>query len=371
MSRLAKIVFLSLGAIVFTSFAQAQEVRWTHYGVRPLGMGNAFVAVADDYNALFYNPAGLARLKSWDGELFNPTVEVSQNMLSFIDKAGDLSGGGMDSTVAMLDLLEEQSGKVQHFGIGLTPHLIFNGFGFGIGLEMAGTMMFTRYPSVAIDLGPRLIAPISYARNFLEDRLSVGMSLKFVMRGGVNHEFSIQDIEAFSSKSDNATGPKLDDFVEGGSGVGADVGILFTPIKTMEPTLGLSITDLGGTPYEKIDVSGEAVRAPAARLPSVNVGLSVKPIQTTGTYLMTTMDVHSANQPFSFSKKFNVGLEYGVGSVLKLQTGLHQGYLSAGMQVDVGLLNLKLVTYTEELGVSAGAASLPDRRYAFQFKLLI
>ena len=39
------------------------EHRWTQYGLRPLAMGNAYVAVADDYNALFYNPAGLARIK--------------------------------------------------------------------------------------------------------------------------------------------------------------------------------------------------------------------------------------------------------------------------------------------------------------------
>jgi hypothetical protein len=31
-------------------------------GIRPLGMGNAFVAVADDRNALSYNPAGLAHV---------------------------------------------------------------------------------------------------------------------------------------------------------------------------------------------------------------------------------------------------------------------------------------------------------------------
>ncbi len=34
-------------------------------GARPLGMGRAFVAVADDMNAMFLNPAGLGSLKSW------------------------------------------------------------------------------------------------------------------------------------------------------------------------------------------------------------------------------------------------------------------------------------------------------------------
>ncbi len=370
MSGLAKLILFSLVIELMAGAAIAQEVKWTHYGLRPLGMGNAYVAVADDFNALFYNPAGLARLKAWDGELLNPHFEASQHMLSFIDKATSLAGGGSDSVSTTLDLLEEQSGKIQHFAIGLTPHLIFKGFGIGLGLEMAGTMVFQRYPSVYLDVGPRLIAPISYARNFLEDRLSIGMSVKFLLRGGVNHDFSIQDIEAFNNKS-GSEGPKLEDYVEGGSALGADFGLLFTPIKTMEPTLGISIADVGGTAYEKFDIDGSAVRAPESRLPSVNVGFSLKPLQTGRSYLLASMDVHSVNQPFSFSKKFNVGVEYGFGSILKLQTGLHQGYLTGGIQIDVGLLNLRMITYAEELGVAAGEASMADRRYALQFKLLI
>jgi S-layer homology domain len=35
-------------------------------GARPLGMGKAFVAVSDDVNAMFLNPAGLGGLKSWE-----------------------------------------------------------------------------------------------------------------------------------------------------------------------------------------------------------------------------------------------------------------------------------------------------------------
>lgn len=33
-------------------------------GARPAALGGAFTALADDQNALFYNPAGLARLDS-------------------------------------------------------------------------------------------------------------------------------------------------------------------------------------------------------------------------------------------------------------------------------------------------------------------
>ena len=138
----------------------------------------------------------------------------------------------------------------------------------------------------------------------------------------------------------------------------------------MEPTLGISITDLGGTSFEKFDVSGEAkLWTPDIVLPSVNVGISAKPIKTGSNYLLAAVDMHAINQPVSFSKKFNLGVEWGWGDLFKVQGGLHQGYLTAGFQFDVGLLNVRFATYGEELGPVAGA--IEDRRFVVQFKLLI
>ena len=48
----------------------------TGVGARALGMGNAFTAVADDYTALFWNPAGLA-------QLYHNEVSVGISNLSF------------------------------------------------------------------------------------------------------------------------------------------------------------------------------------------------------------------------------------------------------------------------------------------------
>ncbi|MGE0171821.1 MAG: hypothetical protein AB7T49_03515 [Oligoflexales bacterium] len=374
MTRLALRVIraYSLLFLFHSVSSQAAEARWTMYGLRPLAMGNAFVAVADDFNALFYNPAGLARLKEWDGELLNPTLAVSKNTTSFVKDAQSLSSGGKDSTEQTLALFEEQTGKSQYFSVGLTPHLIFPHFGLAIGAEVVGSLVFHRYPSVDFEAGPRVILPIAYAHNFLENRLSIGVGVKYRLRGGVNHEFSIQDMEAFSNNKDeegDSEGPQIDDYVEGGTGYGADVGMLFTPTDDMEPTLGVSITDIGGTPYKKFNVQGKALGVPEAVPPSLNIGMSIKPIKMERMYVLTSLDVHSVNLPYSFSKKFNLGTEIGLGSILKVQAGLHQGYLSGGLQLDVGLLNLRAVSYSEELGTVAG--QVEDRRYAVQLKLLI
>ncbi len=48
--------------IIFVTFSNA-EFNDLGCGARPLGMGSAFVALADDINAIYYNPAGLVRLQ--------------------------------------------------------------------------------------------------------------------------------------------------------------------------------------------------------------------------------------------------------------------------------------------------------------------
>ena len=83
----------------------AEELRWTHFGVRPLGMGNAFVGQADDFNALYYNPAGLAWLKTWTFEVLALRGEVSANTTNAISDISSFAKSGSGSTDATIDLI--------------------------------------------------------------------------------------------------------------------------------------------------------------------------------------------------------------------------------------------------------------------------
>jgi len=53
------------------------------FGVRPMGMGNAFSALADDINALFVNPAGLASLNHVQATSFSGKFLNEVNYFSF------------------------------------------------------------------------------------------------------------------------------------------------------------------------------------------------------------------------------------------------------------------------------------------------
>jgi hypothetical protein len=372
-------VLAILQSLLFTRGADAEELRWTQFGLRPLGMGNAYVAVADDYNALFYNPAGLARLKEWDGEFLNPTVEASDTAINLVQDAMKLASAKKSSTAEILDEFQKKTGKINHISLYLTPHLIFKNFGMALGLELEVlTLVVHSDIDIEVKTGPRLIAPISYAHNFFEDKLSVGGTVKLLARAGVDNSFNIQTISAFASKSkstetgDTSKTTDLSDFVEGGYGIGFDTGILFTPIKTMEPTLGVSVTDIGGSVYTKFDVSGTAVGAPDSRLPSVNTGISLKPIQGERSYVLVAADADSINQPVHYSQKLNFGTEWGYGKIIKVQAGLKAGYATAGFQFDVPLLTLRFATYTvDHAPVVATHDDLTERRFLVQLKLLI
>lgn len=358
------------------SNASDSSYQWTHYGIRPLGMGNAFTSVADDYNAVFYNPAGLATLEDWSLELINPIVSVSKNTVTTANSVMKLASGsstaksGTSAVQSVLDIFSDLSGRPQHLQLGLSPHFVMQGFGLGIGLNLGGSLTVHREISADVDAGLDVIVPISAARKFRDGRVSVGASVKPVMTMGVDREFSLADITAFTKKSDsNSSGNvKLSDYVQSGQGVGVDVGVLLRSDEKSDTTLGFAVLDLGGTPYKATNNAGRPKPRPA----TTNFGISSKFFKSDDTHLLATMDVQNISSSSHFSKKVQFGSEFSYGKVIKLQAGLHQGEFCGGIQLDAWLLKLRFATYAEQLGPVAGDhPDFVDRRYVAQLKMFL
>lgn len=64
---------------------------------RALGMGNAFVAVADDVNAIYYNPAGLANLLTWEATFSYSKLYMGISNLDESFIAAGIPLGGLGS----------------------------------------------------------------------------------------------------------------------------------------------------------------------------------------------------------------------------------------------------------------------------------
>ncbi|MDR1952288.1 MAG: hypothetical protein LBQ37_02090 [Elusimicrobiota bacterium] len=88
-----KLVLTLLAFVFSTSAAFAvsynnNEDRIMVWGIRPMGMGGAFTAVADDENAVFYNPAGISQRQSWLLQILSVDIAVNTET---IDAYNDIS----------------------------------------------------------------------------------------------------------------------------------------------------------------------------------------------------------------------------------------------------------------------------------------
>lgn len=95
-------LLIGVAILAYPSLVGAAGFKFDGSGVRPLSMGGAFVAIADDANAPYYNPAGLANLtcreetfthgQGFDGIIKTNYIAVVQQHVgfSYLGQGGDL-----------------------------------------------------------------------------------------------------------------------------------------------------------------------------------------------------------------------------------------------------------------------------------------
>jgi hypothetical protein len=111
--------------LFFSVQAFGSETSTLNSSVRALGMGDAFTAVADNEAAMFYNPAGLARVRGLNLKIFD--VGAGASGVETFNKVKDLEGG---SGQGFADALNSLYGD--HLWTGLGGEAFFTMPMFGI-----------------------------------------------------------------------------------------------------------------------------------------------------------------------------------------------------------------------------------------------
>jgi hypothetical protein len=95
-----KYILLLSAVLLVSSVSFAAE----NMGARPIGMGGAFVAVADDANAIFENPAGIGSLRGEHAIISNKISDGQYTIIAGVEETpiGNL-GVGYISTSAVID----------------------------------------------------------------------------------------------------------------------------------------------------------------------------------------------------------------------------------------------------------------------------
>ncbi|RYZ76257.1 MAG: hypothetical protein EOP06_31510, partial [Proteobacteria bacterium] len=261
-----QLVVLIAGALVTANFcvleARAADgvsfrIHHQYQSMRALGMGDAFVAVANDYSALFYNPAGLARRT--DGEV-NLSLDVGatpkiQDISNQFKDAQNSSTNESAKQQAIIDVINKNAGNTYGLRV-MGPSGVWVRPNWGMAVLPADV-------SVQMDLhnqvGPAINATVfadttiayGYARDFdwlPDSRLSLGITGKVINRGYFSRPVTAMEAAV------NSSIVSQDDLLEGYT-VDADIGTLWTPnipaegilswLALAKPTFGAVIRNVG------------------------------------------------------------------------------------------------------------------------------
>lgn len=352
--RLGLFVFLGL-SLVSSAESGAQQLQQLVRLPRTMAMGGAGVGLADQEDALFNNPAGLAGMDERRFKLVSAGLEGS------LDAYGAFSNSLSAFSNFSLGTLNEFMGKDIVTRAGQTTTLLLPSFALAYLVDFQGVINQYSLSNPNFDLGYQTTHGIqvgtawtfkSGRRPTSEFRLGIAGKILW-RRGGF---YNIQTSGFLQAASDGKA--YLDQLVGGfGMGFGGDLGVQF--INRLNPktqiSLGASVLDIGDTRFA----------SPQANRQLMNVGLGVGYKQKTDLGMVSfAMDLRNLNRDVPLAKQLHFGGEIDLPA-LKFQAGFNQLNYTWGAVFDVWVLQISAVSTAEEIGVAKGQNT--SRRYMLLF----
>lgn len=367
MKRIGLFLLLAFSlSIPWRLWAQTTTIPTEHpsvyKGVRPVGMGNAFVAMpGQDENSLFYNPASINDFpKAYHFRFISPVVDFSPGSIGLVGDLFDLSDN--------IDAQATDAGKITTFRDFVNQHtgqfesiqaripvvtVLHKWFGVSILADSRTTISFRNraYTNVEIMSRSDMGAVIGSAYNLkdwlkIDENFQVGLNLKILHRYSINEIVTTDDIVNNADFGD--TLPRLR-----ATGVGVDIGIkgdfpTFDVgwLEKVKPTLGFTWQDIGNTRFGN--------NVPDTQQ-SISVGFALHPAWDKWQFHFTN-DFRELNQSSSFMKKWNIGAEAVAPQFWgffrpSIRIGGNQGYIAGGVTLDFKYAKLEFATYGEEAGL--------------------
>lgn len=354
------LVLLPLTFTLASLSASADPIVKQYQSVRTSGMGGVKL-LTGLYDENFYgNPARTMANDKFRITVFDLTLEGNSN-LSTTANAASKSGD-------VLSNIGSTAGNNNHFRIQTSFPSVYipagddgkNSYAFGLLTSTQGDIDLHRYfqptfPVIA-DIGPAL----SFARRFFPDNsLVVGTTLHATYRAAFQQNFTLVDLihgsnlPSINSASD---GIILDD------DLGATYVLPIAPLD-FKITAGAAINNvLGGTTTLSVHLAPAKINPPTQpRTLGFGASASRDSLGPFTNFLLSFEVQDIGNNPDgSLYRTIHIGSEARFGILLP-RIGINQGYVGAGLGIDLRHFTIDLATYGEELTLDSGISE--DRRY--------
>lgn len=360
--------------LVFVSpvFAVKEYYSLTR-SLRALGMGGAFYGLSNDEYAMFYNPAGVSLYEGRPQLMLNSTAQLGSRTLPAYKKKNEIAGSFPDS----IDALARFQGDPLYLGASVLPYFLMKNLAAGIlvGDLKTNYLLSGKELDSAVDLTAILDSGIfvTYGRSVLNENVHVGLTTKGIARAGGRTSFTLGDLFLGNKLNLNPQ-----DLGGAGFGIDFDLGIIYDiPYLSFGEANQISLV-INNVLASRLSMGSQAGKMPPGLVRSVSLGwYSV--FSGWGVFdhihfladfaefsLGGQSDPELGAPGGKFLKHLNMGLEFPIG-ILKLRGGLHQGYWTAGLGLNLKYCKLEFATYGEEL--SSGPGRLESRRYGLTVAL--
>ena len=332
--------------------ANSQELQREYRSSYFLGRGDTGIAAATGEDAIFYNPAGIAQGKGILNEivLASPQVEATQN----VDQLYNSYVGGGNGNSALQLLSQNQNSVYSAAGQNFTG-IIFRRVSLGI-LDRANANAYegidpsTGMQTANIYAANRAGVYLTLAQDFFDNRLFIGMNGKYIQKKEMN--LSLTPAEAETQLANNSMSTVINNSLNQGNGIGADLGMMYVLNKETATQVGVVYRNIG-MQYRWTVPEGST--APTAEPTVLDAGFNTS-AGTKKSRIILAGDVRDITNVENavIGKRIHLGLEYSYQDTFGVMSGLNQGYATFGIFIHTRIVQIESGMYTEELGARLG-----------------
>lgn len=356
--RYTKNILISLLSIPFMltidSNLWANEQQRLFKSAYYLGRGDTGIATADNHEAIYYNPAGLASGKGIYKEtvLASPMVEISKDTKGLIRKVAIEEKSSISS-------LRNHIGKNQHLGIYNFTGVVFRRAALGMVLSNQTNILVSKSPdhggleTVNANSATNKVFSCSIAEGFFDQQLLIGTTIKHITRKEVALDINLADAEDLEDDL------RDDELIVDGAGYGADIGAIYRKKGARNQfSLGLTVQNIGNTNLKTTSDHGKATDLKQTF--NLGIAFEIGTKFSTFAFLLDFRDIQENVEDNAF-KRTHIGTEVSIRKFIGMTAGLNQGYPSIGFFLNLYLFRMDLGMYGQEMGERIG--SRPDERY--------